>query len=319
MNFIGQKCVHCGNVFDEKDSVVVCPDCGSPHHRDCYKELGRCANESLHAEKFRWKREEEKKEEKESVCRICGTSNIPGGKFCSECGSPLEYSFESENTDQSSSEDRIRRILEDMPKYVGFDPEEDLGGATVKEVSDFVGPNTMYYLPLFKRMKDFGAKFSFNISCLFFPSLYFANRKMWGWAIIVTIVSLILGIPTALLYFAESDGIPETLLLFIQQHSVFLEKADAVTSTLDFFLNILLCFIGNRLYYKYVMRSVKKIKSRNDGFTKQKIAQLGGVKPVNMIIITFIKLGIAFLFGMVATAIPGMFAMLEDFSAAMFF
>ena len=142
---------------------------------------------------------------------------------------------------------------------------------------------------------------------------------MWGWAIIVTIVSLILGIPTALLYFAESDGIPETLLLFIQQHSVFLEKADAVTSTLDFFLNILLCFIGNRLYYKYVMRSVKKIKSRNDGFTKQRIAQLGGVKPVNMIIITFIKLGIAFLFGMVATAIPGMFAMLEDFSAAMFF
>ena len=39
----GYKCAACGNVFDENDDVVVCPECGAPHHRSCYLEKGQCA------------------------------------------------------------------------------------------------------------------------------------------------------------------------------------------------------------------------------------------------------------------------------------
>ncbi|MBO5103830.1 MAG: hypothetical protein J6B74_02035 [Ruminococcus sp.] len=48
MNFVGEKCVFCGEVFKDGDDVVVCPECGSPHHRECYKKENRCANIALH-------------------------------------------------------------------------------------------------------------------------------------------------------------------------------------------------------------------------------------------------------------------------------
>lgn len=49
-----RKCV-CGG-----DDVVTCPDCGTPHHRECYQELGKCANKNLHGTDFVFNREEEK-------------------------------------------------------------------------------------------------------------------------------------------------------------------------------------------------------------------------------------------------------------------
>jgi predicted amidophosphoribosyltransferase len=48
MKFENQVCPVCNNVFKDDDDVVVCPDCGTPHHRDCYKALGECKNKSLH-------------------------------------------------------------------------------------------------------------------------------------------------------------------------------------------------------------------------------------------------------------------------------
>ena len=54
MGFIGEKCVSCGEVFTQDDDIVVCPECGSPHHRSCYKALGRCANAEHHGGSFQW-------------------------------------------------------------------------------------------------------------------------------------------------------------------------------------------------------------------------------------------------------------------------
>jgi uncharacterized Zn finger protein (UPF0148 family) len=46
--FCDEQCPVCGNTFTETDDVVVCPDCGTPHHRSCYCESGKCANSLLH-------------------------------------------------------------------------------------------------------------------------------------------------------------------------------------------------------------------------------------------------------------------------------
>ncbi|MCL1881321.1 MAG: hypothetical protein FWF76_04000 [Oscillospiraceae bacterium] len=48
--FTGWLCPACDNVFNEKDDVVVCPDCGTPHHRVCYAEMGECINHSRHGQ-----------------------------------------------------------------------------------------------------------------------------------------------------------------------------------------------------------------------------------------------------------------------------
>jgi hypothetical protein len=37
----------CKAEFEEKDDIVVCPDCGLPYHRACFAENGDCAHEAF--------------------------------------------------------------------------------------------------------------------------------------------------------------------------------------------------------------------------------------------------------------------------------
>ena len=56
--YSNQKCPVCENEFLTTDDIVVCPLCGTPHHRDCYKKNGECGNYDKHSEGFRWAPEE---------------------------------------------------------------------------------------------------------------------------------------------------------------------------------------------------------------------------------------------------------------------
>jgi hypothetical protein len=47
--FTGQECPACCEKFAEGDDVVVCPDCGAPHHRLCYAENGECIHAAQHS------------------------------------------------------------------------------------------------------------------------------------------------------------------------------------------------------------------------------------------------------------------------------
>jgi predicted nucleic acid-binding Zn-ribbon protein len=46
--FTGLECAACCEVFADGDDVVVCPECGTPHHRSCYAENGECVNAESH-------------------------------------------------------------------------------------------------------------------------------------------------------------------------------------------------------------------------------------------------------------------------------
>ena len=65
--------------FNDSDDIVVCPECGTPYHRDCYKQVGECINTELHDNGISWsqkKRDEEKTayeaKEIDKVCPRCG-------------------------------------------------------------------------------------------------------------------------------------------------------------------------------------------------------------------------------------------------------
>ena len=36
MKYENETCPVCGEKFTADSDVVVCPDCGTPHHRECY-------------------------------------------------------------------------------------------------------------------------------------------------------------------------------------------------------------------------------------------------------------------------------------------
>jgi len=59
IDYIGLKCGVCGEDFKDDDDVVVCPECGTPSHRTCYKENQGCPNADKHGEGFVYERFEQ--------------------------------------------------------------------------------------------------------------------------------------------------------------------------------------------------------------------------------------------------------------------
>lgn len=51
--FKGYICPVCRKKFTDTDDIVVCPECGTPHHRECYLNNGKCALEEIHAH-YKW-------------------------------------------------------------------------------------------------------------------------------------------------------------------------------------------------------------------------------------------------------------------------
>ncbi|MBR6741280.1 MAG: hypothetical protein IKL93_00900, partial [Clostridia bacterium] len=43
-----QHCALCHAILFPEDDVVYCPECGAPHHRECYNGINHCALEEFH-------------------------------------------------------------------------------------------------------------------------------------------------------------------------------------------------------------------------------------------------------------------------------
>ncbi|MEE1321896.1 MAG: RING finger protein [Acutalibacteraceae bacterium] len=105
MIYKNTSCPGCGRMLKENDDVVVCPECATPQHRECYEKENKCVNTHLHAEGYEWKNEgtaekaiffkkkdapDKKDTDSEfSPCPNCGNMNPKGTKQCSRCGMKL--------------------------------------------------------------------------------------------------------------------------------------------------------------------------------------------------------------------------------------
>ena len=319
MKYIGEKCVLCEKEFTDQDEVVVCPECGSPHHRSCYKLENKCANEDFHLEKKKWKPtaadEVKKQKDERKICPACHFPNLPNASNCIYCGAELSEDPENVGKGNGESESGAGASVNgadgygadafgiDLPPYLGFDPNEDLGGATLKEVSDFVSTNTIYYIPIFKRMKDLGKKVSFNLLCFIFPPIYFANRKMWLWAVLSAVITVLLGIPAAVSYLVSSgmrDGVAvfsAEIMEFIYDNKEKLALIIDLCNAADLVFRLLLCLFGNWLYFRFIVRNLKKLKAAFGGaeLKKELLSAAGGVKPLNTLFIVLIFAAVSFI------------------------
>ncbi len=89
--YVGQPCTSCGRILTKTDDIVVCPECGSPYHRDCYISEGKCTNIHLHETGESWQPtvNTSQEEKKKLICPNCGAENDPDAAFCCNCGSPV--------------------------------------------------------------------------------------------------------------------------------------------------------------------------------------------------------------------------------------
>lgn len=198
MKYTGIPCAACGKKFTAEDDVVVCPECGTPYHRACYKELGHCVNEARHAEGYVWQPPKaapgpsvpleeqphapQNKTDGEGyvMCSRCGTVNPAGQERCDLCGYPLKETGERIPAGDRETEDG-GTFAEYVRDQYNVNPNEKLGDElTAREVAAYVGPNALNFLYKFRAMLQRKTAVSFNLGAFLFTGLYCFYRKMYA-------------------------------------------------------------------------------------------------------------------------------------------
>lgn len=302
-SFYGSPCPYCGKTFAEGDDIVVCPECGTPHHRECYKENSACANEAKHSENYEWKAafapakphvHEHHTPETSSemtVCPTCGNENPASSRFCLSCGSRLGHA----DTHTPSEEDFRRERQRMYSEAFG----DSLNGISAKEAAIFVRSNIEYFLPRFAAFSK-GAKFDTNFSAFIFSYLYLFYRKMYGLGIMVFIATSILNIPTLLLDLVTIQeqyvemGLLSQIIWEIP-HQDALAVYAIIANLLVWMMRIALMMFFNRLYFAKVTNTIKSeresLAKKSETEIKRFFEKKGGtslVLPLILIALTFV-------------------------------
>lgn len=306
--YIGQPCTSCRSVFREGDDIVVCPECGSPYHKECYKNEGKCINTILHETGESWQPSpaapepfaNENGQRAERVCGNCGTHNGADAYFCSGCGVALnnnpigrqqvnpqggQFGTQGQYGQQQYGGRPYGTGMNGMPPFLNvraIDAETDIDGNTVGEYSDYVGfAKIYYYIPKFMRFAKTRNIISFNFAAFLFPHLWFAYRKMPLYSAITLVLSLILGIPSIIDY-CNLMGVAS----FSWIGSATFIAVYNLCSTLSMILSVFCGIYANRLYYKKAHDDINRIKEACTESTERKTAILreGGVSGKYMAI-----------------------------------
>ncbi len=255
---IGQSCPICNRRFLEGDDVVVCPDCGAPHHRDCYKEQGHCAHKELHGTDFSWKKTPP--EPLPKSCPNCNSTNEPNAPFCKNCGMPMDTPVPVEIKSDKNFVEAISAI-EMFDRITGISDNDELDGIKIKDWKTYIGTAAPRYLFTFKRMDETGKKISFCLSAMFFAPFYFLYRRMWLLGVVALIIEMIFSLPAAFLIVSELYNIAvpleqDMLLILANISNFFMLAANAGW--------------GLFAYYLYRKTAAKQIKRMREVSSDEK-------------------------------------------------
>ena len=294
MEFKGLKCPVCEKPFEDGDDIVVCPDCGTPHHRACWEVENHCAFESKHGEEFDYNQDNENSSDL-TVCPRCHAENAADAFYCSKCGAPLNLDntqYNNFNQNQTNA-NPFSAVFDPMG---GINPDEDMGGVTAGELAKFVGNNTPYFMRVFSKIKAFG-KGHFSFCAFIFSGFYLLYRKMYKLGAIISAAVILLmltetyveyspaytalskaieaSVSNATGYFSSYTTILNAYnsLDFGNQIMIFLMM---FCSTARLVIQIIVGVLANRWYFKHCRTQVKKIKETDENPNKT-IESKGGV------------------------------------------
>ncbi len=154
-------CPVCGNDFNEDDDVVFCPECGTPHHRECWMKNGSCSNENLHGSD-------------ENVA-VTFTKSVTEKTKAAKAEKIPE---QSENDDELSGDSVIHRNIE-------VNSNTSINGKPAYLYEIAVKKNQQYYIPRFMlEDKEIKAP-SWNFIAFLVPLAWTFYRKMYKFSAII--------------------------------------------------------------------------------------------------------------------------------------
>lgn len=298
-NYKNAECVICGKRFNESDDIVVCPDCGTPYHRECYAAAGRCVADGLHSENKSW-HELQNDNTEDNICPNCGHVNKRSEDTCGSCGKYIGKMSDEQQEQANPAETRAEQLNSFFRSTSRLNPEEDFDGVKLRSLDAFVGKSKAYYLPIFKIMKDFKKKISLSFSALWIPTFYFAYRKMYFWAFISFLRDTLFALPNLLLTIATpeygyyeyfSDKLPNMSRISEIVESGWFTRLLNISSVVSTLMMIFFALFGNYLYYRHCIRKIKAIGRQTDGDMntsdaadeKELLAKRGGTSVIALV------------------------------------
>ncbi len=284
LNDVKEKCALCGAYLFSDDDVVYCPDCGAPHHRDCYNSIGHCALESTHGTESQYQKPQKQDEEAEVKveadtinCGMCGEAYDKNLNNCPKCNAP---NFAKVGGGRFMAFD-----------FMGGVPAEmDLGsGVTAAEAKKFVMTNTQRYIPKFAGFNA-GKKTSWNWLAFLFPCGWALSRKMYLLGSILGALQIALTMLSAPLtlaleaydfssaqnYMEISQLVAQTVVNDINKIGVWVVAIAAAGVIFNLLLCIITGIFGDLWYKKHAIKTICEIKQNGED-TAVKYIKSGGV------------------------------------------
>ena len=213
------------------DEVAFCPECGAPHHKKCFNSLGHCFYADSH-----------------------GKENQPQFEKV-----PLPNANVEEETKNAENEKEKEKASSENPffKINGLDPNEDLGGASVKETASFIGYNALRYIKIFKRMKAKNSKVSWNWLGFLFPEYWLISRKMYAPAILRSILS---ALSLICVNFVNYDTFAQNILNI---NPILLDWI-LILAGISLAFNIIIGLFGDYFYKNHTVSKIKSLKEEGN-------------------------------------------------------
>lgn len=342
MRYENEICPGCGKPLLDGEDIVVCPDCATPQHRECYDRTGGCVNGYLHAAEFVWQPSDKTVNEGEAgapvnpfegnademqgfFCPMCGTRNEPGAYHCINCGAPLPVKANAVPTGIPIM--MTGSLLEGCE----VTETEEINGEKAGDLALYVRKRAPRFVKKFKAFAEDKSGISWNWSAFLFTPFYFFYRRMSkvGYAFMAIFVAISLfaspqiekdfeGYFTAAEAYAEeaydeSVSQEETEKAAQAVASEFYKGLEAASHdailmicVAAFFLShIFSGLFADKLYYSHTMRNIKALRERcNDEITfRTMLIRVGGVSALNMMCSLFTYYIIGDLLAMLASRI----------------
>lgn len=234
--FKNEKCAACGMKFFDDADIVVCPECGTPYHRECWERIGACVHSAEHGS-YEWKGENQ--ELREHLENIESAEN-----------QKHENANDGFEIIHVESYDEYREIMDKklLEQQKDFDA---IDGVTAQELLKFIGKNGYYYLPVFKDIRKNNKSLKLNFAAfLMFPMHCFYRKMNLFGVVMMTLLFLTTEAKILLSHFAEQLGISDHMLM----------TAYIIATALSLAIDIFVLMFFNYFYFKSCIKRINAIK-----------------------------------------------------------
>ena len=307
MNYEKMKCPVCSKPLDDPYEVVVCPECGAPHHRDCWAISNHCFFEEQHGTDEQWTPEKADASESPDTEVYDGDISPDGNpyppfgyrsgqsdevNFCSKCGSPVTPDMDYCKKCGSRLRGSAYTPMPVLPFSFGFngfeyenDGGEKIEDVPVRELRLFIRTKSDYYISKFREIVSSHAKVNWNFSAFLLPKSWLLYRRMAIPFLIVTALSYAVMIPALISFgyycsavYAQAGSSSDMGAIL----SVLNNPSDQVLKTINsatvwmyvsigvrILIHICVGCIGNLLYKNHCIKTVSMLRANADVESQQ--------------------------------------------------